>query len=205
MRRRARSHARARSTPKPRGARAELLRLAPRARERAAIARYRLESRGLAIHADLRRIARDRALLAALAAGDLHRALRAAEHQLVNHVVRIRVLRGARVLLDANASSFDVAGSSIALPGARGGRRERLEITVQDFIGYIKLMRKLDHVNVLVRGSVGHVRSSLALAAKVDLPSSGCTSIAGRRYAVRTLAEVAFAGEPVTITLLSAL
>jgi hypothetical protein len=173
--------------------------------ELAALARYRLESRGPAVHADLHRIARDPALLHALAADSLRRALLAAEHQLVNHVVRIRVLRGARVLVDANASSFDVAGASVALPSGHGSRRERLEITVQDFIGYVKLMHKINHVDVLVRGSAGHTHSSLALAANVDLPTSGCTSIAGRRYAVRTLAEVGFAGEPVTITLLSAL
>src|ERR1019366_343103 len=93
---------------------------------RAAQARYRMEARGTVIHADLRRIAGDRRLISALEAGNLPAAQLAAGEQLVNHVVQIRVLRGARVLLDANPTSFDVAGSTIRLRGAAGQMRTSL-------------------------------------------------------------------------------
>ena len=66
----------------------------------AAEARYRMESRGTVIHADLRQIEHDRSLLGALSA---------ANNQLVRHVVQIRVLRGSRVLLDANPTSFETS------------------------------------------------------------------------------------------------
>jgi hypothetical protein len=166
----------------------------------AATARYLLEARGHAVHADLRRIARDPILLAALAAHDLRRARAEAERQLVNHVVRIRVLRGSRVLLDANSLSFDVAGSSIALRSLG-----RLEITVQDIIGYVKLVRKLDAAEVIVHGAGGHVHTSprAAAAARLTLPRSGCARVGGRLYAVRTLDEVGFAGEALTISVLT--
>lgn len=169
----------------------------------AAVARYRLESRGSVIHADLRRIGRDIALLHALEVGNLRAALVAANRQLVHHVVRIRVLRGPRVLVDANSPSFDVAGSSIALRGPGGTSIGRLEITVQDFIGYVKLLHKINHVDVLVRGTAGHFHTSLAGAARLALPASGCVQVGPRRYAVRTLTETGFAGEPVVIRLLT--
>jgi hypothetical protein len=196
------------SAAPPRGSRAAASVLCPRGEAAArsgralaaATARYVLEARGHAVHADLRRIARDPILLAALAAHDLRRARAEADRQLVNHVVRIRVLRGSRVLLDANPLSFDVGGSSIALRGLG-----RLEITVQDVIGYVKLVRKLDAAEVIVHGGGGHVHTSprAAAAARLTLPRSGCARVGGRLYAVRTLDEVGFAGEALTISVLT--
>src|ERR1700688_4977160 len=110
-----------------------------RRRLRSAIARYRLEAAGHAVHTDLKQIAHDAALIGALRAGDIPGALAAANRQLVRHVVQIRVTRGSRLLLDANPSSFDVAGSSIALRSVGGRNLGRLTITVQDIIGFIKL------------------------------------------------------------------
>jgi hypothetical protein len=75
----------------------------------AAEARYRMESRGSVIHADLRQIEHDRSLVGALSAGNTGAALSAANNQLVRHVVQIRVLRGSRVLLDANPTSFETS------------------------------------------------------------------------------------------------
>jgi hypothetical protein len=169
----------------------------------AARARYLTEARGAVIHADLRRLARDGILLSALAKRNLRAALAEASRQLVRHVVRIRVLQGSRVLIDANSHSFDVAGSGIELRAADGRNLGRLEITVQDVIGFIKLVHKLDAADVVVRGAYGEMRSSLPAAANLPLPSSGCARVGSRRYAVRSFQERSFSGEPLTIWLLS--
>jgi hypothetical protein len=170
----------------------------------AAEARYRMESRGTVIHADRRQIEHDRSLLGALSAGNLGAALSAANNQLVRHVVQIRVLRGARVLLEANPTSLDVAGSSIELQAANGSSLGQLQITLQDVIGFIKLVHKLDGADVVVRGGGGQMRTSLPAAAKVSLPSWGCTQIGSHRYVVSSFNETSYTGEPLTIWLLTA-
>jgi len=171
---------------------------------RAAQSRYRMEARGTVIHADLRRIAGDRRLISALEAGNLPAAQLAAGEQLVNHVVQIRVLRGARVLLDANPTSFDVAGSTIGLRGANGRALGTLQITVQDVIGFNKLVHKLAGADVLVRGAAGQMRTSLPLAAAASLPSSGCSQLGARRYVVSSFQETSYTGEALTIWVLTA-
>jgi hypothetical protein len=179
---------------------------APRASKafNAAWARYLTESRGMVIHADLRQIAHDSVLIGALSVGNLNSALAEANRQLVRHVVRIRVLRGAHVLVDANSTSFDVAGSGMQLNAKDGRSLGRLQITVQDVIGFIKLVHKLDVADVVVRGARGHVRTSLKAAAKLSLPLSGCTQIGTHRYVVHSFKETSFTGEPLTIWLLTA-
>jgi hypothetical protein len=71
-------------------------------------------------------------------------------------------------------------------------------------IGFIKLVHKLNAAGVVVRGTLGDMRTSLAAAAKLSLPLAGCTQIGFRRYVVRSLKETSFAGEPLTIWLLTA-
>jgi len=158
----------------------------------------------MVVHDDLRQIAHDRVLIGALSVGNLNSALTEANRQLVRHVVRIRVLRGAHVALDANSTSFDVAGSGMQLHAADGRSLGRLQITVQDVIGFIKLVHKLNAAEVVVRGARGQVRTSLPAAAKLSLPLSGCTQIGAHRYDVRSLEETSFTGEPLTIWLLTA-
>lgn len=170
----------------------------------AAEARYRMEARGTVIHADLRQIAHDSSLTSALSAGNLRAALSAANRQLVRHVVQIRVLHGPQVLLDANPTSFDVAGSTVELRGAGGRSLGTLQITVQDVIGFIKLVHKLNAADVVVRGAAGQLRTSLPAAATASLPSSGCALVGGRRYVVSSFHETSYTGEPLTISVLTA-
>jgi hypothetical protein len=170
----------------------------------AAKTRYLTESRGAVIHADLRQIAHDSILLAALSVGNLRSALAEANRQLVRHVVRIRVLRGSRVLVDANSTSFDVGGSGVELRAPNGRSLGRLQITVQDVIGFIKLVHKLNAADVVVRGARGQARSSLPTAARLSLPRSGCMQIGSRRYVVRSFNETSFSGEPLSIRVLTA-
>jgi hypothetical protein len=177
-----------------------------RARTALAVAklRYGLEAGGAVIHGDLRRIAHDRVLLRALAAGDLKAALAEADRQLVHHVVRIRVVRGARVLVDANPTSFAVAGSGMELYGPRSTRLGRLEITIQDVIGFAKLEYRHDATWVLARGARGQVRTLLAAAQRLSLPRYGCSRVGAQSYVVRSFRERTFSGEPLTIWLLTA-
>jgi hypothetical protein len=171
---------------------------------RAAKQRYLTEERGKTIHADLRQIASDPILIGALSTGNLGSALAEANRQLVRHVVRLRVLRGAKVLVDANSTSFDVGGSGVELHARNGRSLGRLQITVQDVTGFIKLVHKLNAAEVLVRSSAGKMRTTLPAAATVTLPRSGCTQIGTRRYVVSSFEETSFSGEPLTIWVLTA-
>jgi hypothetical protein len=147
------------------------------------------------IHHDLRQIASDPVLLRALSAGNLKSALTEANRQLVRHVVQVSVLRGSRVLVDANPSSFDVGGSGLEMRARNGVSLGRLQITVQDVIGFIKLVHKLDAADVVVRGG-GQVRTSLPALATLSLPRSGCRQIGTQRYLVSSFEETSFRGEP---------
>jgi hypothetical protein len=181
----------------------------PAARARAALARTHSEQRyatevgGIVIHADLLRIARDATLVGALEAGNLPLAQEAANRQLVQHVVRIRVYRGSRVIVDANPTSFDVGGSSITLRDGNGRGLGRMQITVQDVIGFIKLNRRLYHSQTVVRGPHGQMRTSLLAATRVALPSSGCVRVGRRTYVVNVFPETSFTGEALRVWLLT--
>jgi hypothetical protein len=178
-------------------------RRADRALEKAR-ARYLNEAQGAVIHIDLHQIAHDATLIGALSSGHLGAALVAANRQLVRHVVQIRVLQGSRVLVDANPTSFDVRGSAIDLRNSTGRSLGRLAITVQDVIGFNKLVHKLDAADALVRGAAGQLRTTLPAAAHVSLPRSGCTQIGSRTHVVRSFDETSFTGEALTIWILTA-
>ena len=174
---------------------------------RGAMRRFQIESRGSTIHADLRYIAHDRILLDAVSSGNLAAARaevgRLQHSQIVKHVTRIRVLRGSRVLVDGWPSSFDVAGSERELRDRRGRSLGRVQITIQDIIGFIKLEHRHDGTEVVVQGAHGRVRTLLPAARKLSLPLSGCTRVGTRRYMVRSFKETGFIGEPLTIWLLT--
>lgn len=170
---------------------------------RAARYRYSLERVGAAVHVAFRRVARDAALVRALVHDDRRGAQAAADRLLVNHIVRVRLRRGASVLLDANPHSFAVGGTLHQIHD-HGRALGQLEVTIQDVVGYIKLVEKVDHALAIVGGSSGRLRASRGVGAR-PLPASGCTAIAGRRYAFRSFAEKGFAGERLTIWVLGAL
>ncbi len=182
----------------------------PAAASRASVAlgaakrRYLTEAQGTVIHTDLRQIASDSILLTALSAGNLNSALAEANRQLVRHVVQIEVLRGSRLLVDANSTSFDVGGSAVQLTAPSGRSLGQLRITVQDVIGFIKLVHKLNAADVVVRSAGGQLRTSLPAAATTPLPRSGCTQIGAHTYVVRSFNEASFSGEPLTIWVLTA-
>ena len=171
-----------------------------------AIARrtYRLEAHGPAAPASVRRIARDGVLLGALNAHDAAATRAAALHQLFlphYHVVRLRVLRGSRSLVDVGGS-FVSAGAAGELRTPAGRPLGRLEASIQDVIGFVKLVHRRSGAQAVVRGSHGHVATLLAPAANAKLPRSGRVVIGGRAYAVRFFRETGFAGEPLRVWIL---
>jgi hypothetical protein len=160
---------------------------------------YRQEADGAVGHAAVKRIARDPALLAALR-GDRPAALRAAAlHQLFNpgkHVVRLSVMRGPRTLTD-------VGGRFVVAPAHLELRGDVLEASMQDVVGYVKLVHRLTGADVVVRGAPGHVESSLAAATQTPLPASGEATIAGHAYGVRSFREPGYDGEALAVWVLS--
>jgi hypothetical protein len=139
-----------------------------------------------------------------LRVGALTSALAEANRQLIRHVVRIRVLRGSRLLVDANSRSFDVGGSELEMRARNGSSLGAIQMTVQDVIGFIRLVHKPNPADAVVRGARGQACTSVAAAARPSLPRSGCTRIGSRAYVVRSFNEPGFAGDPLTIWVLTA-
>ncbi|MCA1689793.1 MAG: hypothetical protein LC720_04950 [Actinobacteria bacterium] len=172
---------------------------------RFAVGRYHLESGGAAVRAALSLVARDPALGDALAAGDLAAAGREALRWVAgrHHITAIRVVRAGRVLVGTERYPFDVAGARRVL--RRGGRvLGTLEVTIQDVIGFIRLVHKFTGSQVVVRGAAGDARSSLPAALAAPLPTSGCASVGGHAYAVRSFGVADFTGAALRIWILTA-
>jgi hypothetical protein len=74
---------------------------------------------------------------------------------------------------------------------------------MQDVIGYVKLVHRLTGAQIVVRGDGSHVASSLAGGAAARLPPAGDAAVGGRTYVVRSFPETGFAGEPLTVWLLT--
>jgi hypothetical protein len=160
---------------------------------------YTQEAGGAVGHAAVKRIARDRALLAALRSGDGAALRAAALRQLFNpgkHVVRLSIVRAGHTLTDVGGT-FVVAPAQLALRGAL------LEASMQDVVGYVKLVHRLTGAQIVVRGAPGHVESSLRAAAQATLPAAGTATLAGRTYDVRSFPERGFAGETLQVWILS--
>jgi hypothetical protein len=154
----------------------------------AAVARriYASERSGPPVRASLRRIARDPAAVRGVRS-ELLRQLFLPRY----HVVRLRVVRSGRVVGDVGGR-FVVAGQT----------RDGLTISIQDVIGYVKLVHGLTGQGVVVRGRPGHVVASSAALARAALPDAGTVTVAGRRYLVTSFAEPGFAGEHLRVWLL---
>jgi hypothetical protein len=165
---------------------------------------YTQEVSGSVGRSQVRRILHDRVLDRAIADGD-RKALRAeALRQLFlpgKHVVRIRVMKGDRVLTDVGGR-FVVGDEVGVLRAADGHEIGRVEISMQDVLGYRRLVNRLLGAQIVVRGRPGHVESSLPAAADASLPSSGTVSLDGRSYAVREFHERGFGEESLSAWLL---
>ena len=173
---------------------------------------YNRETKGSKLRQETARIAADATLLRALARGDVAGARAEAQAQLLSpsnhfdHVTRISVLRGPRVLVNATLNSD---GTYVVAPARReltrrGRRVGTLLVSIQDVTGFVKLVHRRTGAEVVVRGGSGQVRASLSAAARAGLPRTGGVRVAGRNYLVRSFGELGWGGEPLTVWVLAA-
>jgi hypothetical protein len=165
---------------------------------------YRQEVRGDVGHAAVKRIARDRALLAALSANNRTALRAAALRQLFNpgkHVVRLSVVRRGQTLTNVGGA-FVVAPAKLELRARNGVPLGMVEASMQDVIGYVKLVHRLTGAQIVVRGDPGHVESSFAVP-PATLPASGPTTVSGRQYVVRSFQEIGYGREALTVWILT--
>jgi len=114
----------------------------------------------------------------------------------------VRVTRGDRTLIDVGIP-FVVGGRVHQLRNAAGIGLGRIEVSIQDVIGFIKLINRLTGCQVVVEGSTGGVKTSLPAAATVALPRMGPVAVGAHRYIVSSFRERGFAGEPLLISVLA--
>ena len=126
----------------------------------------------------------------------------AMHHQPIRHAVGVRVTRAGRTLIDVSLR-FVVGGRVHALHGRKGVYLGRIEVSIQDVIGLIKLVHRLTGADVVVAGSTGQVKSSLPDTAGIALPDTGPVIIGGRQYTVSSFAERGYADEPLRIWILA--
>jgi hypothetical protein len=117
------------------------------------------------------------------------------------HVSRMRIRQGS-TLVTENGVRFCLAASQMVLRA--GGRNVgTLQVSMQDEIGFVRLMHRRYAVQVVIRGrGPAQLRASMRAAGLAKLPARGDVSLHGRRYAVRSFHELSWNGEPVTIWIL---
>jgi hypothetical protein len=169
--------------------------------------RYSDEASGSAAHTTIARLAHEPGLLAAVRS---HSTARLRSYVNIRfrpvwyhwHVSRLRISRGNTTLVETGVP-FVVGGPSTTLRDARGHALARLQISIQDVIGYVKLNTRHNHVVTVVRGQgAGHARTSLPAALHVKLPAAGHVTISGRRYSVHSFTETGWLGEPLRVWIL---
>jgi hypothetical protein len=169
--------------------------------------RYRTEVSGSVAHTTLSRLAHEPGLLAAVRSHSTARVRSYVNSRFQPvwyhwHVSRLRITSGNTTLVETGVP-FVIPGPTATLRDARGHALARLQISIQDVIGYVKLNTRHNHVVTVVRGQgAGHVRTSLPAALNVKLPAAGHVTIGGRRYSVHSFNETGWLGEPLRIWIL---
>jgi hypothetical protein len=112
------------------------------------------------------------------------------------HVSYLSLRRGSTPLINVGVP-FVMPGPQMTLPGGA-----TLRISMQDEIGFVRLMHRIHpNVQVLIRGG-GQLRTSLHSAAAAQLPGSGTVKLAGHSYKVRSFRQLDWSGQRVTIWIL---
>jgi hypothetical protein len=156
----------------------------------------------------LHRLGHDPTLLRLLAARNLDpaRAYIARQYKYVWyhwHVSRMRITQGSSLVSELGVP-WVLPASNMTLRGPGGRSVGTLDVSMQDEIGFVRLMhRKYPKLQVVIRSERMHqLRTSMYSAAFVKLPATGTVAIRGTRYQVRSFQEKDWGGEPVTISLL---
>jgi hypothetical protein len=140
-------------------------------------------------------------VVAGLEQGDLALARRTLNRVVLRHVVHTRITRGSRTLVDVGLK-FVIAGQPRRLLAPDGTYLGRIEVSIQDVIGYVKLVRRLTGAEILVRGRRGHAKASLPALLGAPPPASGPLVLGGRTYYVSSFARAGFADEQLHVWIL---
>jgi hypothetical protein len=171
---------------------------------------YGNEINGGRVHHDLQLVAANQLLMNDLSRGDLGGAQAEAYRQMtgipVEHITRVSVISGRRTLINA---VWNGNGTFVVAPLAQtlefhGRRLGTLLVSVQDVVGYVKLIHTDTGAQAVVRGASGQIRASLPAAAHFKLPRSGYVTIAGSRYLVGSFHLAGWAKESLTAWVLEA-
>jgi hypothetical protein len=173
----------------------------------AARALYAEQVAGAHSLAVLHRLGADPALLRMLASGNSGSVRAYVSQQYPRtwyhwHISRMRISRGSKVVSEVGVR-FVLPASQMALHGSGGRTLGTLQVSMQDEIGFVRLMHRRYHVHVVIRGrGPKHLRASMRAAGLAKLPATGSIVLGGRHYLARSFHEPAWDGEPVTIWIL---
>jgi hypothetical protein len=140
-------------------------------------------------------------LIRALESGNRRRIRAVARKPVLGHEVRVRVVRGSQVLMDAGLPDV-VQAAEGELRAPNGADLGRVQVSIQDLIGFVKLVDRETGTRMVVRGRNGHVETMFKAAAHRPLPASGPVKIRGRTYWVREFKEGDFVGKPLQVWML---
>ncbi|MEA2153210.1 MAG: hypothetical protein QOI18_1443 [Solirubrobacteraceae bacterium] len=154
---------------------------------------------GRRTHAQIDRVQHSRPLLRAVARKDPTATRAAVEALLHEHVVRLRVSAGGRLLSDVGGP-FVLA--PVTAPLRRGGRTiGSFVMSIQDDEGYKRLAQRLVGVDVLMYMGSRLVKSTIGFSPG-PIPTSGPVSYRGKRFRAYTFTAEAFPSGPLRITVL---
>lgn len=145
------------------------------------------------------RVQSNQALLRAVAQRDPRGARAAIEALLHQHIVRLRVSAGGRLLSDVGGP---YVLAPVTAPLRRGGRTiGSLQLSIQDDEGYKRLANRLAGLDVLMYMGPKLVKSTVGNPPG-PVPESGPVSLRGRSYRAYTFRAEAFPSGPLRITVL---
>ena len=151
------------------------------------------------------RVGGDRSLARALRGGDLA-AARARAQSLSRTLTtrRIVVTSGSRTLLDVGEPA-STAAASRRLIGSSGATVGTLQVSVTTARELTDQIHKVTGVDVVITRSGRTLSSSLAGAGSPRFPRAGTVHVGGHSYRVASFQTPGFNGEPVQVSVLSAL
>ena len=161
-------------------------------------AQYRSEVTGSFERSTAQHAAGNQALRAALRANDAARARTIATGLLYrrDHISHIEIVRGGRSVVSVG-KGFVSGAAPIRVEG------DTMYVSIQDVIGFARLLHRRTGADVVVRGRRGHVATSLAAAARASLAARGATTIGGVRYHVSSFSATGLLGERLRVWVLA--
>ncbi len=147
----------------------------------------------------IHRVQENSALLRAVARRDPKLARSAIEALLHQHIVRLRVSAGGRLLSDVGGP---YVLAPVTAPLRHGGRTiGSVTLSIQDDEGYKRLANRLAGLDVLMYMGNKLVKSTVGNAPG-PVPASGAVTLHGRSYRAYTFRAEAFPSGPLRITVL---